>query len=171
MSDNMPYVYLRAVEPEDLDALYDIENDTDIWDKGVTNVPYSKYVLHEYIASAKNDIYTDRQVRLMIEDEQRNTVGIIDVIDFDPKNMKAEIGIVIKRRHRKRGLAQASLLKISDYALSHLHLHQIYAVTDIRNENAVKLFEKCGFSKSAPLKDWLFDGKEYHDAMVMQRFL
>ena len=35
-------VRLRAMEPEDLDALYRIENDRDVWDVGENNVPYSR---------------------------------------------------------------------------------------------------------------------------------
>ena len=36
----MAVVRLRAMEPEDLDALYRIENDRDVWDVGENNVPY-----------------------------------------------------------------------------------------------------------------------------------
>ena len=43
----IPYVELRAMEPEDLDTLYTIENDKSMWDVGTTNVPYSKFVLHQ----------------------------------------------------------------------------------------------------------------------------
>ena len=32
-------ISLRAMEPEDLDLLYTIENDTSIWNVGLTNVP------------------------------------------------------------------------------------------------------------------------------------
>lgn len=171
MSDNKPTINIRATEPEDLDSLYEIENDTEIWNVGTTNVPYSRYVLHDYIANTKNDIYTDRQARLMIEDGQHNTVGIVDLINFDPKNQKAEIGIVIKKKYRNRGFALAALTKIKKYSLSVLHLHQIYACVNSNNKQSLQLFEKCGFSKSATLKDWLFDGKKYHDAILMQLFL
>ena len=40
-------VRLRAMEPEDLDFLYAMENDKEVWDVGCTNVPYSRYVLHD----------------------------------------------------------------------------------------------------------------------------
>ena len=65
----LPPVNLRAMEPEDLDLLYTIENNRELWNVGTTNVPYSRYALHNYIASSSSDIYVDRQVRLMIEDE------------------------------------------------------------------------------------------------------
>ena len=32
-------VRLRAMEPEDLDFLYAMENDKEVWDVGCTNVP------------------------------------------------------------------------------------------------------------------------------------
>ena len=67
-------VKLRAMEPEDLDMLYMIENDRKLWDVGVTNVPYSRYVLHDYIANSSGDIYTDHQVRLIIEKGVGETV-------------------------------------------------------------------------------------------------
>ena len=62
-----PEIKLRAIEPEDLDLLYRIENDVRLWNVGNTNVPYSRYTLHEYVANATDDIYVDRQVRMMVE--------------------------------------------------------------------------------------------------------
>ena len=87
----IPVVNLRAIEPEDLDVLYQIENDEALWDVGITNVPYSRYTLHDYIAQSAGDIYTDRQVRLMIENEQRQTVGIVDIVNFQPQHLRAEV--------------------------------------------------------------------------------
>ena len=42
-----PQVHLRAIEPEDLDLLYRIENDQTLWHLGTTNVHYSRYTLHD----------------------------------------------------------------------------------------------------------------------------
>ena len=41
--ENKPKVVLRALEPEDLDLLYGIENNPEVWDVSPTNVPYSRY--------------------------------------------------------------------------------------------------------------------------------
>ena len=59
----LPTISLRALEPEDLDLLYHIENDDELWGVGVTNVPYSRYLLHDFISSTTGDIYTDKQIR------------------------------------------------------------------------------------------------------------
>ena len=47
-----PLTTLRAIEPEDLDLLYRIENDTALWNIGTSNVLYSRYLLHDYVAHA-----------------------------------------------------------------------------------------------------------------------
>ena len=38
-------VKLRALEPEDLDFLFKIENNTNFWEFSSTQVPFSKYML------------------------------------------------------------------------------------------------------------------------------
>ncbi|MCI6309270.1 MAG: GNAT family N-acetyltransferase, partial [Prevotella sp.] len=59
MSSGLPTVKLRALEPEDLEMLYTIENNQSEWNVGATNVPYSRYVLRDYIANTASDIYAD----------------------------------------------------------------------------------------------------------------
>ncbi len=108
----IPKVFLRAMEPEDLDYLYRIENDADLWGVGVTNVPYSRYALHDFIATATGDIYTDKQVRLMVDDETHHTVGIVDLMNFAPRHHRAEVGIVIEKQCRGRHFAFAALREL-----------------------------------------------------------
>lgn len=167
----MPVVRLRAMEPEDLDALYRIENDRDVWDVGENNVPYSRYILHDYIANASADIYADKQVRMVVENEEGQLVGVADVVNFCPSHARAEVSIVICREHRKKGYARAAIRQIMDYALRTLHLHQLYAVVREDNMPSLNLFSSLGFKSKMVLDDWLFDGKDYHNVVVMQFFL
>ena len=164
-------IRLRAMEPEDLDMLYTIENDQQLWNVGSTNVPYSRYVLHDYIANSSGDIYTDREVRLIIENRVGETVGMADIINFDAKNCHAEVGIVIAREHRMKGYGLSALQSIADYARLTLHLRQLYAIIDAANEASVRLFRNAGFQQSATLQDWLYDGKKFRSAVLMQLFL
>lgn len=167
----MAVVRLRAMEPEDLDALYRIENDRDVWDVGENNVPYSRYILHDYIANASADIYADKQVRMVVENEDGLLVGVADVVNFCPSHARAEVSIVICREHRKKGYARAAIRQIMEYALRTLHLHQLYVVVREDNMPSLNLFSSLGFKSKMVLEDWLFDGKDYHNALVMQFFL
>ena len=164
-------VNLRALEPEDLDMLYQIENDVELWGISSTNVPYSRFVLHEFMASTTGDIYTDKQVRLVIENEQKQPIGLADIMSFDPKNRRAELGLVITRPLRRCGYAKAALQKIHQLALHTLHLHQVYVIIDADNEPSLALFRRIGYQESARLPEWLFDGKAYHEAVVLQHVL
>lgn len=167
----LPKVFLRALEPEDLNLIYEVENDECIWDMGVTNVPYSKYLLLDYISSATGDIFTDKQVRLIVEDQDHQAIGMVDLMNFDPKHNRAELGIVIKKSFRKKGYGSAAISKIIDYSRNVLHLHQVYCFVAANNESSVRLLQSSGFQKTMLLKEWLFDGKEYHPAYFFQSFL
>ena len=167
----MKQIKLRAIEPEDLDLLYRIENDVELWNVGTSNVPYSRYLLHDYVANAKNDIYTDRQVRMMVENSDGKIVGVVDLVSFDPANCRAEVGLIILNSYRRQGYGTAVLAQISDYALRILHLHQLYAYVGVDNKPSFQLFKKSGFLVAAEIKDWLFDGVKYHDSVLfMYRF-
>lgn len=49
------YCQLRALEPDDLNFLLKIENDESLWKISNTQIPYSKYLLTEYIKNAGED--------------------------------------------------------------------------------------------------------------------
>ena len=164
-------VRLRAMEPEDLDLLYRIENDVDLWAVGTTNVPYSRYTLHDYIATAADDIYADRQLRLIVESDGR-TVGVVDLINFDPRHRRAEVGIVIEQPYRRQGYAQAAIEALHDYARRVVHLHQLYAIICTDNQPARTLFLALGYSPTATLIHGLLrSDNTFVDAEVMQFML
>lgn len=167
----MSGILLRALEPEDLDILYRIENDHELWNVGVSNVPYSRFVLRQYLANNSGDIYTDGQVRLMIEDAEGHVVGIADLVNFDPRHQRAEVGIVIAAPYRRRGFASEALRQLAEYARRVVHLHQLYAIVDSSNSPSMALFTKAGYEKTAEMSDWLFDGHSYRSASLLQKLL
>src|SRR3712207_4629770 len=163
-------VRLRAMEPEDLEFLYGIENDMELWDIGITNVPYSRYSLYNYISECKNDIYVDRQLRLIVTSEEGDCVGIADLVNFDPKHLRAELGIVIKKKYRGKGYGKAAVKALLRYAHEVIHLHQVYVVLGVANQLSISLFTKLGFVDSGILKDWLYSDDDWHAAKLLQFF-
>lgn len=159
------------MEPEDLDMLYAIENDDTVWAVGNTSVPYSRYVLHDYIAHASNDIYVDGQVRLIVENAKGDVVGMIDLTNFSASHRRAELSIVIRADYRRQGYAQAAVERLTEHAKRILHLHQIYAIVESTNTSSIAMLSKAGFCKGQNLSQWLFDGNCYRDAELMQYFL
>lgn len=162
-------VYLRAVEPEDLELLYHIENDPALWEISCFTVPYSYFALKQYIESTQNDVYIDKQIRMMIIRQSDNEVlGSIDITDFVPLHSRAAVGVVLLKEYRNEGYGKEALMLLCEYAFAFLHLKQLYAHIPADNEASLALFAFCGFVRCGLLKDWLHIGGQYKDVVVMQ---
>ena len=164
-------IRLRALEPEDVEFLYSIENDTAMWDVGCTSTPYSRFALNSYVMGNTADIFADKQMRLMIESLEGVAVGLIDLFHFDPKNQRAEIGIAVAAKYRNQGYAGEAISLIQKYCKKVAHLHQLYAWVDAENLQSISMFRKAGFDECATLKEWLYDGQNYRDAVLLNFFL
>ena len=160
---------LRAVEPQDIDFIESIENNQAFWKVSETQLPFSRYQIKQYIENAHIDIYSAKQYRFIIYIKSINvSVGIIDFYDFNPKNKRIGIGIVIDIAFQGKGYAKEAICLLLLHAKNQLLVHQVYAKIQSSNLKSSSLFEKCGFKHIATLKDWYFDGKTYEDELLMR---
>lgn len=164
-------IRLRALEPEDLELLYQWENNSELWIYGSTVSPYSKLALRQYINdSLEMDIYQSKQLRLMIDIVGENkTIGTVDLYDINMRNKNAGIGILIDEAYRNRKYASQALELMREYAFNFLKLHQLYAYIGVNNKPSLKLFENIGYSPVGILKDWIqLMDDNYEDVLVIQ---
>ena len=162
---------LRAPEPEDLDVLFNMENDSSIWTVSGNAVPYSRYQIKKYIQQSQHDFYTDRQIRFMIVREADDVVlGSVDLTDIDPYNGRAEVGIALLSDYRGQGIASAALKIVLGYAKSVLRLRQLFCLVPADNDTSVKLFASNGFGESGRLRQWLVHEDSYSDVLILQKF-
>lgn len=155
--------YLRALEPTDLDFLFQVENDESLWHLSNTVVPFSRFLLSKYLKNSHKDIFEIKQLRLVIcKVSNHKTLGFIDLFDFDAKNKKVGVGIVIKsKKDRQKGYAFEVLTMLCNYAFTHLSLHQVYANILEDNTASIQLFEKAGFIKTGTKIDWVFNNGNF----------
>ena len=147
-------VKLRALEPEDVDLLYIWENDPDTWRVSDTLAPFSRFDLEKYIFS-DNDIYANRQLRLMIVAKNVGTVGTVDLFDLNPTHERAGIGLLIySKENRRKGYAYETLKLVSEYAFSILHLHSLYCNVSARNDESIECVRKAGFVECGRKTEW-----------------
>lgn len=163
------HIELRALEPEDLDFLYQIENDTRFWEVSHTQTPFSKYLLKQYLENVHQDIFESKQLRLMIvEQETRQSVGMIDLFDFNPQHQRAGIGILIEENYQGKGYAFDAVQTLIQYCFSSLNLHQLFANITPDNTKSIQLFEKAGFELVGEKKDWLLVNGQYKNELLFQ---
>ena len=162
-------IRLRALEPQDVATLYQWENDTAIWVASNTQVPFSKFVLEQYVAASHLDLHTNKQLRLMITTKEGLDLGAIDLFDFDSQHQRAGIGILVaEKMDRGKGYATEALNLLIQYCFTQLHLHQLYCNITIDNEASIQLFKKHNFAITGIKKDWIRVGDSFVDELLLQ---
>lgn len=166
-------IFLRALEPKDLDYLYRTENDPAFALYGDQHPPYSRHLLKAYIDQAHQSIYQTQQLRLVIHHKLTNQpIGLIDLFDFDSKNKRVALGILITEpSFRQQGLGREAALLFIDYAFESLDCHQIYSLIAPDNKASIGLFSSLSFEEGAQLKGWWCNLRgEFQDMLVYQKF-
>jgi diamine N-acetyltransferase len=162
---------LRALEPEDLDAMYGWENNTDSWRVSGTVAPFSRHVLSRLIDEQQFDIYATRQMRLVIESLDGTAVGAVDMFEFDPQNLRAGVGIIVAPPYRKQGFALDALQTLERYVRDVLRMHQLWCSIGADNEASLALFKKAGYAECGRRKEWILTPNGAIDEVLMQKIL
>ena len=165
------HIRLRAVEPEDLDRLYAWENNTRLWDVGNTRNPYSRYVLKQYIINSDKDIYETRQLRLMmVSVVTGETVGTVDLFDFDIHHSRIALGLFVDAAFQGKGYARESLHVVEEYVFGYLKINQLYCHISENNIPSMHLFEQELYEKTGLLKDWIKTAVGFENIVLFQQF-
>ena len=164
---------LRALEPQDLDLLFKWENNPEVWAMSGTLAPFSRFVIEQYLTVSHQDIYTSKELRLMIDlltgNETVKCIGCIDLFDFDPKNKRAGIGILIgDESERRKGFAAEAIEIVIEYCFTALDLHQVYCSVTGDNQDSMALFGKLNFETTGTRKDWIYNKGQFVDEYLLQ---
>lgn len=163
------HILLRALVPDDLDFLDLVENDENLWYLSDTLQPFSRQVLKEYLAHAHKDIYEAKQMRLVIALHNKQPIGFIDLYDFDPKNKRAGLGVLILENYQSKGYGTEALQLMLDYAFDVLDLHQLSASIIEDNSRSLKLFQSFGFQIVGLKKDWRYNLGSFQNEYLLQK--
>lgn len=166
----MQPVLLRALEPEDVDLLYEWENDPEVWRVSCQTSLFSRSDLRRYIASSHADIAQIGQKRFVIVRTEDNlSVGTIDLFDYDAIHRRAGVGVLIyDAAHRQQGFAAAAVELVKEYAFGVLSLHQLYVSVDSGNDPSIALFRKSGFVECGLRREWFRRNGLWIDTVEMQ---
>ena len=165
-------ITLRSLEPTDLETLYRWENDTALWTVSDTVAPYSREALWQYLEQYTGDIYSQRQLLLMIISNADGTpIGTIDYLNFDPLNNRAELGLFIAAERRGKGHGREALELLTAYSRDHIGLRQLYVYIALDNTVCLNLFENFGYRRVGILQSWVKRGSVYRDVALLQMML
>ena len=143
------------MEPSDANLLYLWENERALWSYSNTTAPFSKLIIEEFTQSAHQDIFANRQLRLMVLTlPEQLTIGCTDIFDFDPFHLRCGLGIFIHEEHRGNGYAANALQMLLDYVFGTLLVKQVYAEVSEKNAASLNLFLAKGFVQTGLKLNW-----------------
>ena len=161
-------ISLRITEPNDAALIYRWENDMRVWQDSETRVPFSMRQIEQFLLN-NNDLMSEKQLRLMIEDAKNGAqVGCIDIYDYDEFNLRAGFGILIDEKYRGKGYAKNAIKLLSEYCFNTLLLNQIYALVLASNIESMFLFESLGFERCGVRKQWCRTAEGFIDQIEYQ---
>ena len=147
---------LRALEPEDLEFLFALENDPDLWAASdVLPAPISRHALREYLRHSAAGLAEAGQMRLIISAEDGRAVGTLDLYEYSALHQRAGVGITVLASERRHGHAQKALTQLLPYAREALLLHQVYCTISEDNLASISLFQQAGFRQVGVRHQWL----------------
>jgi len=160
---------LRPLERQDVDRMAAWENNPEHWRVTGTCAPYSRQAL-EALCSGLQDIYTSGQLRWIIEQDQV-AVGAVDLYEFNARDQRAGIGVLVQPEARGQGIAARAL----DIALRHaeqaLLLHSVHAEVHADHPGSLALFRRAGFDEMGRYSDWTRTTEGWKDVVLFQRML
>lgn len=163
-------IYLRAVEPEDIDIIFAFENDEEYWKVSETTEPLSRFSIEQYVLTVGHDIYTSKELKLMIcRNEDHKCIGSLDLFQFDPHHKRAGIGILIDRAFQNQGFASEALDLLLNFSFKVLQLHQLFCNILSDNQVSLSLFQSRDFNIIGIKKDWRLINNEWVDELFLQK--
>lgn len=161
-------IILREYRQEDLSALRAWVNDTETtkYLAGAYRRPQTWEQTEEWLerrlngdAGGEGYVISDR--------ETGKYLGQIDLMMIDPIARKAEMAIVLMKSARKKGYARESIRLLLNYAFNTMNLNRVWLKCAEANVSAVKCYEKSGFKTEGVLRNDLFIGGKYQNAIIM----
>lgn len=153
---------LRAVEPSDAEAMWEIETDSSQWMMCGMSGPYSRENLTQYAVTFNPDPWHEGQIRLIVEEKGKGICGIADLYDMSPINRTACVGIYILKGRRRRGLGLRAIEKLESYAANLLNVRILLAKVAEGNEESNPLFIKAGYTLRGTLPGWIQSGRNLY---------
>lgn len=163
----MNEIRLRAVEPEDVDFMLECESDREAATWSDYRAPFSRHQLMSYALTYDADPFGAGQLRLIAQTSGGLTVGIADLYELDPQDLRAYVGITIHPDHRRHGYGLKTLESLISYSRDRLGLRMLAAKISEQNPAALAIFRSAGFLPLCLLPHWHKIGSHHHNIHLL----
>lgn len=162
----MEEIYLRKMTYEDTDDIVRWRNSDAVKRNFIYQGEFTKEGHENWIRTM---VETGKVVQMMIVERGTDkAVGSVFVRDIDYGHRKAEYGIFIgEDMARGKGYGTLAAKQMIELCFGEFGLHKLMLRVCATNMQAIRSYEKAGFTKEAYLKDDVFVNGEYRDIVLM----
>jgi RimJ/RimL family protein N-acetyltransferase len=161
-------VRLRAVEPTDWEVHYQWDFDTDsarlssdIW------FPQSRETTRAWAEEQSKRRPDDDIFRFQIERlDGGELVGTLNIHTTNLRCGTFMYGIAIMPEYRRKGYASEAIWLAVRYMFQERRYQKVTAEVYSFNEASARLHERMGFTLEGRLRQMIYTGGEYHDALI-----
>ena len=158
-------VTLRAMEKSDCPLIVEMFNDPEMENLVVGwSFPLAEFAQEKWL----EDHYRDQNnFRFVIEDENKQAVGIATLVEIDWKNRSAVHGIKIAQKaDRGKGIGTDTVMAIMRYAFDELQLNRLETTWFATNIPSQSMYLKCGWQKEGVKRRSVYKRGEYRDLVI-----
>ena len=159
-------IYLRAMEPEDMEMCREMINDEDVsqmvvgWSFPVCKKEQMEW--YDRVALSK----TDKRFTVCLK-ENDSAVGVVTLTDIDLVNRSAFHGIKLHPSCPKgKGIGTDAVITLMKYAFEEINLNRLDGSWIEYNIPSKKLYEKCGWYEEGTKKEAIYRNGQYHDLKI-----
>jgi RimJ/RimL family protein N-acetyltransferase len=159
-------IRLRAVEPEDAEAYYH-------WNRNSETARFLDYLwpprsmasAREWAQRAATEEFKEDRVRLIIEDHQGKAVGLIGTHAINRRVGSFAYGLSVDEEKRGRGYASEAVILLLRYYFEELGYQKATVSVYECNPASIALHEKLGFLLEGRVRRMVYTHGRYYDEL------
>jgi RimJ/RimL family protein N-acetyltransferase len=164
----MENVYLRALEPSDLDRMWKWHNDSGLYEMLVGAFRHVSHAAEEaWIRQKAAYSQTEIQLAICLKEGDQH-IGNINLRSIDWVSRHAQVGVFIgEEDHWSKGYGQQAMRLILRHAFNDLGLRRVHLIVLDDNDRAIRAYEKCGFIVEGRLRQHAYKQGKFRDLIFM----
>jgi RimJ/RimL family protein N-acetyltransferase len=159
---------LREIRRSDMSAINVWRNDPEMIEKLLA--PF-RYISSDVDCKWFEDYMQNRNaaVRCAIVETacEDKIIGIVSIVDIDPINRTAGVGIMLDKEYRSKGIGFFAFKTLLDHAFNNMNLNRIAGDVLEYNTSSKKLLEKLGFITEGVKRQAVYKNGRYVDAIMV----
>lgn len=162
-------IRLRALERDDLEALFAWWNDPDLWTLIGSRQRISGFEELEAWFEGELEKGGPQEGRTFaLEDRDGQLVGTCWYGTYEAGDRQATVGLYLGSPERRgEGLGTDALRTLLTYLFDELGLHKARLYVHVDNAPAVAVYRKLGFVEEGRLREHRYYGGRFHDFLAM----